>query len=82
LAELRTQTSVLALLSVEDFRLILVATLTLGLALPLTALGPLSREAKMSPATTLLTIVPFGNVAWLLMVAWRLDAAAAGTRGR
>jgi hypothetical protein len=82
LTGLRTYTGMLPFLAVEDFRLLLVATLALGLALPLTALGPLSRQAKMSPVTTLLTIVPFGNVAWLSMVARRLDAAAARTRGR
>jgi hypothetical protein len=81
-AGLLTHTSVLTLPAVEDFRLLLVATLALGLALPLTALRPLSRQAKMPSVTTLLTIVPFGNVAWLSMVARRLDAVAAGTRGR
>jgi hypothetical protein len=82
LTGLRTHAGGLALLAVEDFRLLLVATLFLGLVLPVTVLRPLSRQAKMSSATTLLTIVPLGNVLWISMVARRLDAAAAGTRGR
>jgi hypothetical protein len=77
---LRTHAGVLALLAVEDFRLLLVATLFLGLVLPVTVLRPLSRQAKMSSVTTLLTIVPFGNVLWISMVARGLDAA--GARGR
>jgi hypothetical protein len=71
-SRLGSQTAFVAPISFQAFQLTLAAALALPLTLPLPALLHLAKQARLPPASVLMTIVPFANVVWLSLVARRI----------